>query len=187
MDVGADTKGVDTKKEGHAIEALTTDRAVIEEARRLIHIGPLEKALNLARGYSLWPFGFGLACCAIEGLMHTIGPRFDISRFGYEALRSSPRQADVMIVAGTVTKKMAPFVVRLYEQMGQPKWVIAMGSCAISGGPFVDSYYVVAGVDKLVPVDVYVPGCPPRPDAVIHGLLMLRDKVQGRKAVISHA
>ncbi|HUW66005.1 MAG TPA: NADH-quinone oxidoreductase subunit B family protein [Spirochaetia bacterium] len=179
--------GVDTKKECHAIETLTNNKVVIEEAKRLIHIGPLEKLLDLSRGYSLWPFGFGLACCAIEGIMAANMPRFDMSRFGYEMARWSPRQSDVMLVMGTVTKKMAPFVVRLYEQMAQPKWVIAMGSCAISGGPFVDSYYVVPGVDKLVPVDVYIPGCPPRPEALIHGMLMLRDKVQGRKAVVSHA
>ena len=174
-------------REGHEIERLTTDKVVIEEAKRLIHIAPLEKLLNVARGYSFWPFGFGLACCAIEGLMGINGPRFDWARFGYEPMRNSPRQSDVMIVCGTVTKKMAPFLVRLYEQMAQPKWVVAMGSCAISGGPFVDSYYVVPGVDKLVPVDVYVPGCPPRPDALLHGILLLRDKVQGRKSVISHA
>lgn len=179
--------GVDTKKEGQAIESLTNDKVVIEEAKRLIHIAPLEKILNMARGYSLWPFGFGLACCAIEGIMAANMSRFDMSRFGYEVARGSPRQADVMLVMGTVTKKMAPFVVRLYEQMAQPKWVVAMGSCAISGGPFVDSYYVVPGIDKLLPVDVYIPGCPPRPEALIHGMLMLKDKVQGKKAVISHA
>lgn len=157
------------------------DNKTLEQVKRTIYLAPLEKLLNLARGYSLWPLGFGLACCAIEGLMCVQNSRFDLSRFGYEVLRPSPRQADVMVVAGTITKKMAPLVVRLYEQMPEPKWVIAVGNCAISGGPFVDSYYVLPGVDKIIPVDVYVPGCAPRPDAVIQGFMMLRDKVQGKK------
>ncbi|MHB1041511.1 MAG: NADH-quinone oxidoreductase subunit B [Eubacteriales bacterium] len=166
--------------EKHPIELMTKDQKVIEQAKRIIHLAPLEKLLNIARGYSLWPFAFGLACCAIEGLMCVQNPRFDLSRFGYEVLRPSPRQADVMVVAGTITKKMEPYLVRLYEQMSEPKWVIAVGSCAISGGPFVDSYYVVPGADKLIPVDVYVPGCPPRPDAVIDAFIMLRDKIHGK-------
>jgi len=174
---------MDVTKDNHPVEQMTKDPVVIEQVKRLVHIAPLEKIFNVARAHSLWPLGFGLACCAIEGLMAANMPRFDLARFGYEVMRGSPRQADVMLVAGTVTKKAAPFVVRLYEQMTEPKWVIAMGSCAISGGPFVDSYYVVPGVDKLIPVDVYVPGCPPRPEAVIDAYIMLRDKILNPKVV----
>lgn len=153
------------------------------ELHRLIHLAPLEKVLNLARANSIWPLSFGLACCAIEALMATNGPRYDISRFGYEVMRPTPRQADVMVVAGTITDKSAPFVVRLWEQMSEPKWCIAIGSCAISGGPFVDSYHVVPGANKLIPVDVYVPGCPPRPDAIIDGFIKLRTKILNPKVV----
>jgi len=157
--------------------------ADLEVVRRNVILTTLDRIFNIARGFSLWPLGFGLACCAIEGLMAANASRFDLSRFGYEVMRPSPRQADVMLVAGTVTNKMAPMVERLYDQMAEPKWVIAMGSCAISGGPFVDSYHVVPGVDKLIPVDVYIPGCPPRPDAVIHGFLKLKEKVQKPEVV----
>lgn len=174
---------MEVKNDAHPVDSLTRDPVVAGELKRLIHIAPLEKLFNLARAHSLWPLGFGLACCAIEGLMAANMSRFDLSRFGYEVMRATPRQADVMLVAGTVTKKAAPFVVKLYEQMAEPKWVIAMGSCAISGGPFVDSYYVVPGVDKLIPVDVCIPGCPPRPEAVIEGYLMLRDKIKNPKVV----
>ncbi|MBO8137736.1 MAG: NADH-quinone oxidoreductase subunit B [Desulfotomaculum sp.] len=166
----------------HPVEDLTDDPVIIEQVKRTITLAPLEKILNLARSNSLWPMTFGLACCAIE-MMAAGGPRFDLARFGYEVFRPSPRQADVMIIAGTITKKMAPFVKRLYEQMPEPKWVVAMGSCAISGGPFVDSYSVVPGADKLLPVDVYIPGCPPRPDALIHGMLLLKEKVKNPKVV----
>jgi NADH-quinone oxidoreductase subunit B len=136
----------------------------------------IDKLLNWARGHSFWPVTFGLACCAIE-MMAAGGPRFDISRFGYEVFRASPRQADVMIVAGTCTRKMAPLLRRIYDQMPEPKWVIAMGSCANAGGPFADSYSMNTGVDKIVPVDIYIPGCPPRPESLIYGLLQLQQKV----------
>jgi NADH-quinone oxidoreductase subunit B len=135
------------------------------------------KLQGLARGRSLWPFGYGLACCAIE-MVATGAAHYDLSRFGYEVFRPSPRQADLMIVAGTVTKKMAPRLQRLYAEMPEPKFVVAMGACAVSGGEFWDSYHVVQGVDTLVPVDVYIPGCPPRPEELLEGLLKLRDKVE---------
>ena len=142
----------------------------------------LEQAINWARESSLWPMTFGLACCAIE-MMAAGASRFDLARFGAEVFRPSPRQADVMIVAGTVNKKMAPAVKTLYDQMPEPKWVIAMGNCAISGGPFVypGQYAVVEGVDKLFPVDVYIPGCPPRPEALIEGILKLEEKLTGKR------
>ena len=142
----------------------------------------VETVLNWARAHSIWPMTFGLACCAIE-MLSTGGPRFDISRFGYEVFRPSPRQADLMMVAGTITKKMAPNVRRLYDQMPEPKYVMAMGSCAISGGPFIDSYHVVPGADTFLPVDVYVPGCPPRPEALIYGFLQLKKKIMNPNVV----
>ncbi|NMA68319.1 MAG: NADH-quinone oxidoreductase subunit B [Desulfitobacterium sp.] len=136
----------------------------------------VDKVLNWGRAHSFWPVTFGLACCAIE-MMAAGGPRVDISRFGYEVFRASPRHADVMIVAGTCTRKMAPLLRMIYDQMPEPKWVIAMGSCASAGGPFVDSYSMTTGVDKIVPVDVYIPGCPPRPESLVYGLLQLKYKV----------
>ncbi len=147
-----------------------------EMVNKNIIVTSLDKVFDFARAHSFWPVTFGLACCAIE-MMAAGGSRYDVSRFGYEVFRPSPRQADLLIVAGTITKKMKPLVQRVYDQMAEPKYVLAMGSCAISGGPFAGSYNVVDGADTFLPVDVYVPGCPPRPEALIHGLLELRKKV----------
>jgi len=136
----------------------------------------LEELYNWGRKNSIWPLSFGLACCAIEMIAASMS-RWDLARFGAEVFRPSPRQADLMIVAGTVTKKMAPQVVRLYNQMGEPKYVIAMGACAISGGPFKQGYNVLKGIDRYIPVDVHIPGCPPRPEALLHAFMTLQQKI----------
>lgn len=137
----------------------------------------LEKALDWARSQTVFPMTFGLACCAIE-MMSTVSARYDIARFGSEAFRASPRQADLIIISGRVSIKMAPVIRRIYDQMLEPKWVIAMGACASSGGVF-SNYAIVQGVDKFIPVDVHVPGCPPRPEALIYGLIKLQRKIKG--------
>ena len=136
----------------------------------------LEELYNWGRKNSVWPLGFGLACCAIEMIAASMS-RWDLARFGAEVFRPSPRQADLMIVAGTVTKKMAPQVVRLYNQMSEPKYVIAMGACAISGGPFKQGYNVLKGIDRYIPVDVHIPGCPPRPEALLHAFMTLQQRI----------
>ena len=167
------------------VDTLALDRQTQEDLKLLkqgVILGTFSKAIDLARKNSLWPMPFGLSCCAIE-MMAVAASRYDLARFGAEAMRFTPRQCDLMIVAGTLTKKMASAARRIYDQMPEPKWVIAMGGCAISGGPFVypGQYAVVEGVDKLFPVDVYVPGCPPRPEALIEGILELEEKIRGKR------
>lgn len=142
-----------------------------------VAVTTIDRIWNWSRANSLWPMMFGLACCAIEMVM-AAASRYDLARFGMEVMRPSPRQADVMIVSGTVTKKMVPQIVRLYNQMAEPKYVIAMGACASGGGPFKEGYNVVSGIDKFIPVDVYIPGCPPTPQALLHGLMTLQEKIK---------
>lgn len=148
----------------------------LAELDRNIILTTLDDVLDKGRARSFWPVTMGLACCAIE-MMASGGARFDLARFGYEVFRPSPRHSDLMIVAGTLTKKMAPLVKRIYEQMPEPKYVIAMGNCAISGGPFAGSYSVAPGCDFFLPVDVYLPGCPPRPEALLDACIKLRERV----------
>ena len=162
---------------GLSPEELDATMTVPMELRHNVLVTNVDKLVNWARKSSLWPVAFGLACCAIE-MMAAGTSRFDISRFGAEVFRPSPRQADLMIVAGTVTTKMAPAVRRIYDQMADPKYVIAMGTCTIAGGPFQGSYSTVPGIDNFVPVDVHVPGCPPRPDALLWGIMKLQEKIE---------
>jgi NADH-quinone oxidoreductase B subunit len=159
------------------------DPRIPPEIQGAVQLTTLDKLLswvyNWGRKRSLWPMAFGLACCAIE-MISTAASRFDISRFGMELFRASPRQADLMIVSGTVTKKMVPQIVRLYHQMPEPKYVLSMGACATSGGPFKEGYNVVSGVDKFIPVDVYVAGCPPTPQSLLYGILELHRKIDSQ-------
>ena len=179
------------KYEGRIIESLIAgsqstiadpDGWLGEELQRNVLLTGVDAVLNWSRKASIWPVICFPACCAFE-VIGASSPRFDIARFGMEFLRASPRQADLMITAGTITWKMAPQLKRIYEQMAEPKWVVAMGACAISGGIFASSYSVVPGYNRIIPVDVYVPGCPPRPDALLHGIRMLHHKVTERKFI----
>ena len=163
-------------------ELSNNDNPVPEGLQGQVAITSLDKIYNWSRRSSIWPMMFGLACCAIE-MIATAASRYDLSRFGMEVLRASPRQADLMIVSGTVTKKMIPIIVRLYNQMPEPKYVLAMGACASGGGPFKEGYNVVSGVDKFVPVDVYIPGCPPTPQALLHGLIKMQEKIDGQSVL----
>ena len=159
-----------------AKEINSPDFPIPDELSGQVSITSLDRIYNWSRRNSLWPMMFGLACCAIE-MICTAASRYDLARFGMEVMRPSPRQSDVMIVSGTVTKKMVPQIVRLYNQMPEPKYVISMGACANGGGPFKEGYNVVPGVDKFVPVDVYITGCPPTPQALLHGLIILQKKI----------
>jgi len=152
---------------------------VPDELASNVTITTLDKLYNWSRRSSMWPMLFGLACCAIE-MICTAASRYDLARFGMEVMRPSPRQSDLMIVAGTVTKKMVPSIVRLYNQMAEPKYVLSMGACSTGGGPFKEGYNVVDGIDKFIPVDVYVTGCPPTPQALLHGLITLQKKIDNQ-------
>jgi NADH-quinone oxidoreductase subunit B len=147
---------------------------------RNVFVGLLDDIINWGRSNSLWPLTFATSCCGIE-YMAVGAARHDFARFGFEVTRASPRQADFIMVAGTIVDKMAPVLKRLYDQMADPKYVLAVGACAVSGGPFKNSYHVVNGVDKILPVDVYIPGCPPRPEAFLYGLMQLQRKVKVEK------
>ncbi len=165
-----------TEGNGWTSELQNPDIEIPEELRGQVTITTIDRIYNWGRRNSVWPMMFGLACCAIE-MICTAASRYDQARFGMEVVRPSPRQTDLMIVSGTVTKKMIPQIVRLYNQMAEPKYVMAMGACASGGGPFKEGYNVVSGVDKFLPVDVYVPGCPPTPQALLHGLMKLQQKI----------
>lgn len=164
-------------KDNDTLEALIKE---LNKERTNVVVGALDDLINWGRSNSLWSLTFATSCCGIE-FMSVGAARYDFARFGFEVTRNSPRQADLIMVAGTITHKMAPVLKRLYDQMAEPKYVVAVGGCAISGGPFKGSYHVVNGVDKILPVDVYIPGCPPRPEAILYGMMQLQRKVQIEK------
>ena len=164
-------------KDNETLEALIKE---LNKERTNVIVGALDDLINWGRSNSLWSLTFATSCCGIE-FMSVGAARYDFARFGFEVTRNSPRQADLIMVAGTITHKMAPVLKRLYDQMAEPKYVVAVGGCAISGGPFKGSYHVVNGVDKILPVDVYIPGCPPRPEAILYGMMQLQRKVKVEK------
>lgn len=164
-------------KDNETLEALLAE---VNKERTNVLIGNLDDLINWGRSNSLWSLTFATSCCGIE-FMAVGAARYDFARFGFEVTRNSPRQADLIMCAGTITHKMAPVLKRLYDQMAEPKYVVAVGGCAISGGPFKGSYHVLNGIDKIIPVDVYVPGCPPRPEAMLYGMMQLQRKVKAEK------
>jgi len=169
---------VDEREAQELIDMMASSQKPIPDDLEWLQNGPRNPILGWGQSWSIFPMAFGLACCAFE-MMACVFPRFDQARFGMEALRPTPRQADMLLISGTVTWKMAPIVRRLYDQMAEPKWVVAMGACATSGGTFASSYSVVPGVNRILPVDVYIPGCPPRPEAVLNSFLLLKKKIKG--------
>lgn len=174
MEVTAQGMPYEAFKDNEYIESLVTE---LQENGTNVVVGSLDKLINWGRSNSLWPLTFATSCCGIE-FVSLGAARYDMARFGWEVARSSPRQADFIMVAGTIVHRMAPVLRRLYDQMAEPKYVIAAGACAVSGGPFRNSYHVVKGVDQIIPVDVYLPGCPPRPEAMIYSIMQLSRKVK---------
>lgn len=174
MEVTAQGMPYEAFKDNEYIESLVKE---LQENGTNVVVGSLDKLINWGRSNSLWPLTFATSCCGIE-FVSLGAARYDMARFGWEVARSSPRQADFIMVAGTIVHRMAPVLRRLYDQMAEPKYVIAAGACAVSGGPFRNSYHVVKGVDQIIPVDVYLPGCPPRPEAMIYSIMQLSRKVK---------